>query len=430
MFTEPPLSDIAVKDTVTSQGSRSVARRALAGTRAPVVAVVGPANSGKTSFLHLLDEALQLHSDAPLVYVVKGSPDGTGRYLFHAPELRERLKPRVKGSWAAVTAETISKWIERCCRHLELVLVDVGGKHSASNTVLFRHCSHFLVVAKALDDEAAEREEGMESWVRAGRRAGLELLGRVRSLWREGQAGIGTGDGGALDATFRADAAEPGNAANHEVIEKLVDELLALRLRREPPSYVDLRLHRDWSVSDLADLAGMAPVIERKAEQVDVVLGGRAPIWAYAATLYRILQRRPSAEVTVFDPKAPSGLVTVPETLSGEVSPEVTHCLSARWRPGPGGRRAVLELAITTADHFLPPDFTEHLPALPRPEGLPSAGPVVISGAGPIWLHLAYSRWLRPLSRERRIGHVDARMQSAIFVAGPGAPSAEPWALG
>lgn len=62
---------------------------------APCVAVVGPANSGKTTLLHFLDEALQRHAAQPLTYVVKGSPDGTGRYLFHAPELRAALRERV-----------------------------------------------------------------------------------------------------------------------------------------------------------------------------------------------------------------------------------------------------------------------------------------------------------------------------------------------
>ena len=42
------------------------------------IAVVGPASSGKTTLLHLLDEALQHHKAQPLVYVVKGNPDGTG----------------------------------------------------------------------------------------------------------------------------------------------------------------------------------------------------------------------------------------------------------------------------------------------------------------------------------------------------------------
>src|SRR5205823_5373022 len=56
---------------------------------APCVAVIGPPNSGKTTLLHLLDSALQHHPDAPLAYVVKGSPDGSGRYLHRAPDLRE-----------------------------------------------------------------------------------------------------------------------------------------------------------------------------------------------------------------------------------------------------------------------------------------------------------------------------------------------------
>ena len=89
---------------------------------------VPPGASGKTTFLHLLDEALQLHAEAPLVYVVKGNPDGTGRYLFHAPRLREALKPRVKGAWSAVTVSTIGEWIDRCRSRLELVLVDLGGR--------------------------------------------------------------------------------------------------------------------------------------------------------------------------------------------------------------------------------------------------------------------------------------------------------------
>ncbi len=270
----------------------------------------------------------------------------------------------------------------------------------------------------------------MESWVRAGRRAGLELVGRVGSLWREGEPGIRIAEEGILGASFRADAAEPGNAVNHEVVGKLVERLLALRSRRQPPAYVDLRLPRDWTVDDLPDLAGLAPVVERRAQRGEVLLGGRAPIWAYAAALHRILDRCPAAEVVVFDPKTPSGLVTVPGTLSGEVSQEVAGCLSARWRCRPGGRSAVLELELTAPDHFLPPDLTVHLPALPRPEGHPPAGPVVVSGAGPIWLHLAYSRWLRSFDPKRTIGHVDARSESAIFVAGTAAPRAEPWRLG
>lgn len=395
---------------------------------AACVAVVGPANSGKTTLLHLLDGALQLHPGAPLVYVVKGNPDGTGRYLFHAPELREALKPKVKGSWTNVTMETIGEWVDRCRERLELVLVDVGGKHDPTNEALFGRCSHALVVARRFEDEAEERAEGMESWVAATGAAGLRLAGRVRSLWRDGEPWAEVDADGTFDAGFRADTSRPGDSTNRAVVARLVESLLRLRTHRPTAGYLDLRLPRDWAFDDLADLAGLVPRLEARGDG-PLTLGGRAPIWAYAAALHRALDRDPRAAVEVFDPKAPSGLVPVPERLAGEVPAEVARCLSVRWSAGPEDGCAVLEIEITSPDRFLPPSVFAHLPALPRPAGEPTPGPVVVSGAGPIWLHLAYSRWLRSLPGERGIGLVDARTRSAVFVTGPGSPATRPWDL-
>jgi hypothetical protein len=396
---------------------------------APCIAVVGPANSGKTTLLHLLDEALQLHPEAPLVYVVKGNPDGTGRYLFHAPALREPLKLRVKGAWTSVTVETIAEWIDHCRERLELVLVDVGGRHSESNRILFSHCSHCLVLARAFEEEATERAQGLASWARAGCDAGLSVLARVRSLWQEGEPAAGRGEDGALEAAFRADAAEPGDTLNRPVVERLTEELLHLRTRREHPTYLDLRLPRAWTFADLPDLAGLAGDLHRAATSGSVVLGGRAPIWAYAAALHRTLDLDPAAAVEVYDPKAPHGLVAVPASLAGQAPDQAAKALSTRWAEAPDGVGAALELEITTPDRFLPAGFVQHLPALPRPDGPPPPGPVMVSGAGPIWLHLAYSRWLRSLPGDRPIGHVDAGTGCAIQVTGPGAPATRPWRL-
>lgn len=416
-------------EATASTASAVAARVSEEAPLAPCVAVVGPANSGKTTLLHLLDDVLQTHPEAPRVYVVKGNPDGTGRYLFHAPELREALKPRVKGAWTGVTMRTIGEWIDRCRERLELVLVDVGGMHSPSNAELFARCTHALVVARRFEDEARERAEGMESWVAAARDAGLRLAGRVRSLWREGAPWIATDSEGAFDAGFRADASTPEDTLNHGLVTRLAEALLDLRVRRPPSEYLDLRLHRDWTFDDLPDLGGLARSLEARGHG-PLVLGGRAPIWAYAAALHRALDRDPRAAVDVFDPKAPLGLVPVPANLTGDAPPELASCLSARWRGGPGDACTVLEIEITSPDRFLPPSLVAHLPALPRPEGEPPAGPIVVSGAGPIWLHLAYSRWLRSLPGPRSIGLVDARTKSAVFVAGPGSPSARPWELG
>ena len=63
---------------------------------APCVAVVGPAGSGKTTLLHHLDHALARHPSRPRTHVVKGNPDGTGRYLFHAPQcVFRRTRPPI-----------------------------------------------------------------------------------------------------------------------------------------------------------------------------------------------------------------------------------------------------------------------------------------------------------------------------------------------
>lgn len=399
-------------------------------SRAPCVAVVGPAGSGKTTLLHLLDQALQLHPDRPLVYVLKGNPDGTGRYLFHAPRLREALKPRVKGAWSSVTVTTIATWIERCRRRLELVVLDFGGRHADLNHELLARCSHFIVVAKSFDDPAEEEREGMESWIRVGRQAGLELLARVRSLWGEGSPTADRAADGVLDVALRADACAPGDPTNTVAVEAIVETLVRLRQRRGHASYFDLRLGRDWTFEDLPDLAGLAPALEEVARGGQVLLGGLAtPIWAYAAALHRLLDVSPEVAVEVFDPKTPAGVVRLPilQSQGGGGGRVAAESLSARWAAPRDGVGVLLDLRISTPDRWLPPEFTRHLPFLPLPEGPPPVGPIVVSGAAPVWLHLAYSRWLRSLSGARPLGHWDARSESAVFVTGPGAPYRLPW---
>lgn len=394
-------------------------------TLAPCVAVVGPANSGKTTLLHLLDRALQLHPVRPLVYVVKGNPDGTGRYLFHAPELREPLKERVKGVWCATTVETVCGWVESCRRHLDLVLVDLGGRHAPGNERIFERCSHALVVARRFADRGREREEGMESWVRACRRSGLGTVSRLRSVAGSGRSRITSSRSG-LTGVFRGDAAGPEDSINRPVVDALVEALLALAPACTQPRYLDLRLERDWTAGDLARVGGRLERIRSLvAAGESLVLGGRAPVWAYAAALHRALDVDPAARGAVFDPKVPAALVPIP---AHQVQPAADWIgkLETAWRWTPRGDEALLDLRITTPDRFLPLPRPDLLAALPRPDSEPPSRTVVVSGAAPIWLHLALSRWLRGLPGERTVGIEDARMGAAVLLSGPRSPAVTP----
>jgi len=400
---------------------------------APCIAIVGPPNSGKSGLVDRLNHALQLHPEQPAVHVVKGSPDGTGRYLLHSPGLREALKGEVKGEWTSSTGPTISNWITSCRGCLELVLVDLGGQHAEGNKYILRQCSHYIVLSRSFDDPLQEDTVGMASWIRACAQAGLRPVARLRSIIHEGQPAVQVGADGALEGAFRGDVRDAQDRTNDAVIGALVERLLTLRVARTAPAYVNLKLARDWELEDLAELGGRAPDLERMAADGEVVLGGVAPIWAYAAAMHRALDRNPEARVLVFDPKV-SALLEIPAAPVPDAgSPLVQAIDVALAPPGPETEGTALRLRIATKDKALWPSDFQHLAAAPPlPEPLPP-GPLWVDGPAPIWLHLAYSRWLRARGGDRLIGVWDARRAPGhgeegriVFVTGPGSPRCAP----
>jgi hypothetical protein len=385
---------------------------------APCIAVTGPPNSGKTTLLHLLDEALQLHPGRPSAYIVKGNPDGTGRYLHYSPELRTSLKPQVKGKWMESTVDQICEWIANARRNLELVLLDFGGKHSPENHRMLALCSHYIVLSRRFADPAIEQSEGAASWQRACEADGLLPLARIESLWQQGACSI-TGTAGAVEGTFRADASVPGDVTNARLIEVLTARLMSLRLPREPVAGVDLRLTRDWSPSDLPTLGGLLPNVMTLARSgAPLAFSGRAPVWIYLGAMHRALTANPGAVVRVSDPKVEGGWVDIPQAgPSGAAAEFPANALTAEWAASDRPGFCRLEFSIRTPDRFLPPSAIPALASLPRPDGEnPPCPKVVVSGAGPIWLHMTYSRWLRSLPSVETIGVWDARFTTDIIV--------------
>ncbi len=395
---------------------------------APCIAVVGPANSGKSTLLNRLDAALQHHPSRLLTYVVKGSPDGTALYLDRSPDLRQALKPQVKGRWTAQTPAHIQRWVRNARRHLDLALLDFGGRHDPANDSMLEECSHYIVLARGFEDPKEERLQGMDSWAAVCERCGLIPVARIRSLRDAGNPRV-TGQSSVLEAVYRRAMGPRGGdgslddtiaSGNDAVVCSLVERITALAAPPRSVPYLDLRLARDWTPSDLSDVGGLAVGVRERSRQAGgLFLGGRAPIWAYGVAMHHALDQRPDALILVFDPKVDGARIEVPPEIgSGAAAP--SRDLDVRWHEGHGF--TFLRLEPTRDDKFvdveaLAAECSFALPAGPPPGGIT---PLVVSGAAPIWVHLAYSRWLRQNWPRRQVGHWDASFKGAFILAGPG----------
>jgi hypothetical protein len=109
----------------------------------------------KVGAMQLVGIDLLLRQRLPGVLVIKGSPDGTGRYLFYSPELREALKPEVKGRWGSMTVERICEWIDQGRQNLSLALLYLGGKFNPlRDGQMLARCSHYLLVSRLSEPES------------------------------------------------------------------------------------------------------------------------------------------------------------------------------------------------------------------------------------------------------------------------------------
>jgi hypothetical protein len=117
-----------------------------------------------------------------------------------------------------------------------------------------------------------------------------------------------------------------------------------------------------------------------------------------------------------FDPKVEGGRVHIPPTRHARAQfPE--GMLDVEWRKSEIAGFCMLHFSITTADKLLPPEALLALAGAPWPEPPePPFSKVVVSGAGPIWLHMTYSRWLRAIAGVETIAIWDARNTTEIVV--------------
>lgn len=226
---------------------------------APCVAVIGPASSGKTTLLHLLDAELQDHPESPLAYVVKGNPDGSGRYLYYSRDLRNSQK----GRWTDVTLDQVIEWVRNARRHLEIVLVDVGGsrdeKARPGNERLFKECDYYLALART----NVGPDDGMEKWIEDAKGANLKTFAELESHKERGDSSF---DQVTKKGLFRGDDTPPNDPLNQSLSTKLTENLVQMRVRRTMPGYLDLRRRRRWRESELPSLGGALSRCNRQSQ--------------------------------------------------------------------------------------------------------------------------------------------------------------------
>jgi hypothetical protein len=368
---------------------------------APCIAVVGPANAGKTTLLHQLDERLQKR--LPAVLVLKGNPDGTGRYQFHSPNLREALKAEVKGRWGDVTVERICEWIDQGRRNLNIALLDFGGRYNPiSDDRMLSRCSHYIVVSRLADTEGAEH------WNEICRRNHLQKIGWMQSVGPDGRAPHIVPSSKILNGTFRFDAG-PEDTMNDSVLAPLVELIVGMSRKADVSPYIDL--HRTWTADMILTVGGLDQKIREMSSRVGaVVLGGAAPIWAYLAGLHCALEANQETRVFFFDPKQPQRLVEIPARHVPGSFPEAT--LQVDWEAGSG--LTVLRFKTLTTDKFLPPAAAQNLQSAPWFGEIPDTA-IGLYGAGPTWLYGTYARWLMG-SGVRHLRSWDGRTEGYITV--------------
>jgi hypothetical protein len=316
------------------------------------------------------------------------------------------------------TADRICEWIAAARRNLELTLLDFGGKHSPDNHRMLRLCSHSIVLARRLPDAAEEAENGIESWRRVCAAANLSPLAVLESVASDGVASVRESDQGWIEGQFHGRNDTLGDQSNRPLIDKLTERLLTMRVSRPQPGGVDLRLSRDWSPSDISTLAGLAADVEVMANAgAPIELSGIAPIWAYLVAMHRALAIRPTAEVRIWDPKVEGGWVAIPQLGHPARSAFPAGVLTAEWEASPRPGFCALKLAALAEDRMLPPAACRQLDGAPLPTpATPPCAKVVVTGPGPIWLHAAYSRWLRTAPGVTTIAVWDGRNKTEIVV--------------
>ena len=133
----------------------------------PAVLIGGPPHSGKSVLSYNLSRALR-QAKVPH-YLLRAAPDGEGDWSAEARHAAVQ-HIRVKQDWSD---DWVTQIICDIDRRLVPLLVDVGGKPTPDQEILFSHCTHAILL---VPDEAALAE-----WRTYAERQGVRVIAELQS---------------------------------------------------------------------------------------------------------------------------------------------------------------------------------------------------------------------------------------------------------
>lgn len=333
----------------------------------PAVAVGGPPHSGKSVLTYSLTQALRAqHIDH---YVLRACPDGEGDWTQETPPDTVRLL-RNKGQFTETFVAQVSRTLQ--ARHLPL-LVDMGGRPTAEQEVLFDHCTHALLLAPTA--------AALAQWRALAQRHNLTILAELQSTLTEPEA---------IESAYPILRGRIAGLARQQLAQGPIVEQLASLLRTLfSQSAADLRQAHlaaapaeiTVDLTRLARTLGVAPngvwqpadlpaVLAYLPERVPLAIYGRGPNWLYAA----LAAFAAPAPFYQFDARL--GWVTplrCQGTARGLSSPVQVH-----WTEQGDYLRLQAHIPATYLD------YSETL-ALPMPP-LPTGQGLILDGKLPHWL--------------------------------------------
>ena len=145
------------------------------------VVLCGPPNSGKSCLREGLKWEIMGILKAPYPYVIPACPDGepAGYSEIGArdPKIVAEIKQGYKSDLTLEYAEKTAKGIRNASGSINII--DAGGKLSAENRIIFKECTHAIILAG--DSQDRDHSEHWQEWETFCQKLDLPVIAKVYS---------------------------------------------------------------------------------------------------------------------------------------------------------------------------------------------------------------------------------------------------------